>query len=149
MTENNQQPRLDDAVLGTNSLPDISTTPVLGGLEGTVLNFTSSQESVRIASLQQAVLYGEKGLDLILLGLEDPMPAVQKAAYLLLKDRSESRVIERLKSFSHYSFFECLWTSNYTGILSSIVLSKDRKTLVSICVLRRYSNLGYGDRKMS
>ena len=124
---NNQQPRPNDAVL-SDFTPDISTSPVLGGLEGTVLNFTSNLESVKMASLQKAVLYGEKGLDLILQGLDDPILVVQKEAYLLLKDRSESRVIERLKSFVYYPSFECLWTSKYTGVFSCIVLTPDDKT---------------------
>ena len=131
MTNNNQQPRPDDAVLG-DFTPDISTSPVMGGLEGTVQTFTSNQESVKIASLQQALLYGEKGLDLILLGLKDPLPAVQKTAYLLLKDRTESRVIERLNSFCQYRFFECLWTlSDHSGPVYCVAISPDLQNIVS------------------
>jgi|GEM_PF-1941186 len=81
MTGNNQQPRPDDAVIGGHS-PDISTSVALGGIEGVIARFNSTDEGLpaagyanRIGALKQAIQYGEEGLDLILKGLEDPTDA--------------------------------------------------------------------------
>jgi len=63
MTEHNPQSRPDDAVLGGSS-PNISSEAVLGGPEGVIHNFNSTDEDVKRLALQQATEYGEKGLDL-------------------------------------------------------------------------------------
>jgi len=51
MTENNQEPRAYDAVLG-NPSPDLSTSAVLGGIDGVIRYLKSESESIRIEAIQ-------------------------------------------------------------------------------------------------
>ncbi len=88
---NPQQPREYDAVLGGNS-PSLEGAAVLGGIEGVKLRLKNPHSSVRIAALEQALNYGEQGLDLVIAGLNDESVEVQEAAYLLLKPRTEVKV---------------------------------------------------------
>ncbi|MFM6215611.1 MAG: formylglycine-generating enzyme family protein, partial [Dolichospermum sp.] len=76
-----QQPGKYDAVLGGNS-PSIESAAVLGGIEGVKLRLQNSDARVRIAALQQALNYGEQGLDLVIAGLNNESWDVQNAAYL-------------------------------------------------------------------
>ncbi|QMS86197.1 SUMF1/EgtB/PvdO family nonheme iron enzyme (plasmid) [Nostoc edaphicum CCNP1411] len=52
---------------------------------------------VRIAALEQAVNYGEQGLDLVIAGLKDKSWDVQNAAYLILNKRTEPRIKQILQ----------------------------------------------------
>ncbi len=81
-----QQPREYDAVLGGNS-PSPEGAAVLGGIEGVKLRLQNPDAKVRIAALEQAVNYGEQGLDLVIAGLKDESWDIQNAAYLILSDR--------------------------------------------------------------
>ncbi|BAZ85094.1 formylglycine-generating enzyme family protein [Dolichospermum compactum] len=85
-----QQPREYDAVLGGNSsIPECAA--VLGGIEGVKLRLQNPDAKVRIAALEQAVNYGEQGLDLVIAGLKDDSLEVQKQAYILLNDWQEKQ----------------------------------------------------------
>jgi hypothetical protein len=95
---NPQQPREYDAVLGGNS-PSLEGAAVLGGIEGVKLRLQNPDLKVRIAALEQALNYGEQGLDLVIEGLHDEILKVQNAAYLLLKNRIEEKVREALIIF--------------------------------------------------
>ncbi|MFN7662042.1 MAG: formylglycine-generating enzyme family protein, partial [Dolichospermum sp.] len=88
---NPQQPGKYDAVLGGNS-PSIEGAAVLGGIEGVKLRLQNPDAKVRIAALEQAVNYGEQGLDLVIAGLKDESCDVQNAAYLILSDITETKV---------------------------------------------------------
>ncbi|MEB3148409.1 MAG: GUN4 domain-containing protein [Sphaerospermopsis sp.] len=81
---NPQQPREYDAVLGGNS-PSLEGAAVLGGIDGVKLRLKNPDAKVRIAALEQALNYGEQGLDLVIAGLKDKSVEVQDAAYWLLK----------------------------------------------------------------
>jgi hypothetical protein len=81
---NPQQPGKYDAVLGGNS-PSLEGAAVLGGIEGVKMRLKNPDSKVRIAALEQALNYGEQGLDLVIAGLKDEAVEVQDAAYLLLK----------------------------------------------------------------
>ena len=94
---NPQQPREYDAVLGGNS-PSLEGAAVLGGIEGVKLRLQNPDAQVRIAALEQAVNYGEQGLDLVIAGLKDESWDVQNAAYLILSDRTEPKVKQALIS---------------------------------------------------
>ncbi|MFN5952826.1 MAG: SUMF1/EgtB/PvdO family nonheme iron enzyme [Dolichospermum sp.] len=94
---NPQQPGKYDAVLGGNS-PSIEGAAVLGGIEGVKLRLQNPDAKVRIAALEQAVNYGEQGLDLVIAGLKDESWDVQNAAYLILSDRTETKVKQALIS---------------------------------------------------
>ena len=82
---NPQQPREYDAVLGGNS-PSLEGAAVLGGIEGVKLRLQNPDVKVRIAALEQALNYGEQGLDLVIAGLKDESVEVQEQAYILLNN---------------------------------------------------------------
>jgi formylglycine-generating enzyme required for sulfatase activity len=92
-----QQPREYDAVLGGNS-PSLEGAAVLGGIEGVKLRLQNPEPQLRIAALNQALNYGEQGLDLVIAGLKDESWAIQNAAYLILIDRTETKVKQALIS---------------------------------------------------
>ncbi|MFM7370705.1 MAG: SUMF1/EgtB/PvdO family nonheme iron enzyme, partial [Sphaerospermopsis kisseleviana] len=62
------------------------------------LRLQNSDARVRIAALQQALNYGEQGLDLVIAGLNNESWDVQNAAYLLLRNRTETKVKQALIS---------------------------------------------------
>ena len=95
---NPQQPREYDAVLGGNS-PSLEGAAVLGGIEGVKLRLQNPDAKVRIAALEQAVNYGEQGLDLVIAGLKDESWDIQNAAYLILNSRTETRIKNILLEF--------------------------------------------------
>ncbi|BAZ79328.1 GUN4 domain-containing protein [Sphaerospermopsis kisseleviana] len=101
---NPQQPREYDAVLGGNS-PSLEGAAVLGGIEGVKLRLQNPDANVRIAALEQALNYGEQGLDLVIKSLKDEAVEVQDAAYLLLKfwkeenKSSEPSLLEKIRKF--------------------------------------------------
>ncbi|MFM9158171.1 MAG: formylglycine-generating enzyme family protein, partial [Dolichospermum sp.] len=94
---NPQQPGKYDAVLGGNS-PSIESAAVLGGIEGVKLRLQNSDARVRIAALEQALNYGEQGLDLVIAGLNNESWDVQNADYLILNKRTETKVKQALIS---------------------------------------------------
>ena len=94
---NPQQPREYDAVLGGNS-PSLEGAAVLGGIEGVKLRLQNPDAKVRIAALEQAVNYGEQGLDLVIAGLKDKSWDIQNAAYLILNSRTEPRIKQLLQN---------------------------------------------------
>ncbi|OBQ42185.1 MAG: Sulphatase-modifying factor protein [Aphanizomenon flos-aquae WA102] len=94
---NPQQPREYDAVLGGNS-PSLEGAAVLGGIEGVKLRLQNPDSKVRIAALEQALNYGEQGLDLVIAGLNDESWDIQNAAYLILNSRTEPRIKQLLQN---------------------------------------------------
>ena len=52
---------------------------------------------MRIAALEQAVNYGEQGLDLVIAGLNNESWDIQNAAYLILNKRTEPRINQILQ----------------------------------------------------
>lgn len=97
---NPQQPREYDAVLGGNS-PSLEGAAVLGGIEGVKLRLQNPDAKVRIAALEQAVNYGEQGLDLVIAGLKDESWDIQNAAYLILNSITEPRIKQILQKPNH------------------------------------------------
>jgi formylglycine-generating enzyme required for sulfatase activity len=97
---NPQQPREYDAVLGGNS-PSLEGAAVLGGIEGVKLRLQNPDAKVRIAALEQALNYGEQGLDLVIEGLKDKSWDIQIAAYLILNSRTEPRIKQILEEPNH------------------------------------------------
>jgi formylglycine-generating enzyme required for sulfatase activity len=83
-------------VLGGNS-PSLEGAAVLGGIEGVKLRLQNPDAKVRIAALEQAVNYGEQGLDLVIAGLKDKSWDIQNAAYLILNKRTEPRIKQILQ----------------------------------------------------
>ncbi|MEA5576191.1 SUMF1/EgtB/PvdO family nonheme iron enzyme [Anabaena sp. UHCC 0451] len=97
---NPQQPREYDAVLGGNS-PSLEGAAVLGGIEGVKLRLQNPDAKVRIAAIEQALNYGEQGLDLVIAGLKDESWEVQNTAYLILNSRTETRIKQLLQNPNH------------------------------------------------
>lgn len=97
---NPQQPREYDAVLGGNS-PSLESAAVLGGIEGVKLRLQNPDVKVRITALEQALNYGEQGLDLVIAGLKDESWDVQNTAYLILNSRTEPRIKQILQKPNH------------------------------------------------
>jgi formylglycine-generating enzyme required for sulfatase activity len=94
---NPQQPQEYDAVLGGNSQPP-ENAAVLGGIEGVKLRLQNPDAKVRIAALEQALNYGEQGLDLVIEGLKDESWDIQNAAYLILNKKTEPRIKQILQN---------------------------------------------------
>ncbi|MBD2013820.1 GUN4 domain-containing protein [Microcoleus sp. FACHB-53] len=93
MSNSPNQPRPNDAVLGSQSSP--STGAVLGGLEGVKRRLASESEELRIAALKDACKYGQEGLDQVIRIAKTETGAVHRIADDLLwesvdeKEKSE------------------------------------------------------------
>jgi len=98
MTENQNQPREYDAVLGGKSQVPFGAA-VLGGIPGVKSRLASPIVDVRIAALSEALKYGEPGLDLIIGALQDESMQVKLTAYSLLKDRDEPNLKEQFQKY--------------------------------------------------
>ncbi|MCC3528927.1 MAG: formylglycine-generating enzyme family protein [Microcoleus sp. PH2017_22_RUC_O_B] len=91
MTENPNQPREYDAVLGGQSQVPLGAA-VLGGIPGVKSRLASPIVEVKITALSEALKYGDAGLDLIIGALRDEAIQVKLAAYSLLKDRNDLKL---------------------------------------------------------
>ena len=98
MAENQNQPREYDAVLGGKSEIPLGAA-VLGGILGVKTRLASPIVEVRIAALNDALKYGEAGLDLMIEALRDESMQVKWAAFWLLQDRNEEKVKQNLDKF--------------------------------------------------
>jgi formylglycine-generating enzyme required for sulfatase activity len=98
MTENPNQPREYDAVLGGESQLPLDAA-VLGGIPGVKSRLSSPIVEVKIAALSEALKYGDAGLDLIIAALQDESMQVKFAAYSLLKDRNEPNLKELFQKY--------------------------------------------------
>jgi formylglycine-generating enzyme required for sulfatase activity len=99
MAENENQPREYDAVLGSQSEIPLGAA-VLGGILGVKNRLASPIVEVRIAALNDALKYGEAGLDLIIEAWRDEsIIEVKWAAFSLLQDRNEEKVKQNLDKF--------------------------------------------------
>lgn len=96
MADNPNQPREYDVVLGGQAL---SSSAVLGGLEGVKKRLMSSVEHQRIAALSQALKYGEAGFNLVIQALQDESWEVKWAALHLLQQRAEPQVKQALQDY--------------------------------------------------
>src|SRR4028119_1745190 len=98
MTENPNQPREYDAVLGGESQVPLGAA-VLGGIPGIKIRLASPIVEVKVAALSEALKYGNPGLDLIIAALQDESIAVKFAPYSLLKDRNELNLKQQFKKY--------------------------------------------------
>lgn len=99
------QPRADDAVLGGAAPPPVGGV-VLGGLEGVKRRWAAASALARVAALKEALKYGEAGLELVMLGLEDESRQVQYAAFSLLAAQDSPSVKQRLRNYLPWFEFE-------------------------------------------
>ncbi|MFN6537550.1 MAG: WD40 repeat domain-containing protein [Nostoc sp. EkiNYC01] len=129
MSDNTNQPREYDAVLGGKNPPPVDGV-VLGGLEGAKRSFASSDENYRVLALSQLINHRQEGWDLVIQALKDPSKRVQLAAYKLLRDISELKVKQAILEFNPYRFFECVYTIELNRNDAAIAIHPDGKTLV-------------------
>ncbi|MGV0104733.1 HEAT repeat domain-containing protein [Nostoc sp. DSM 114160] len=100
MKENSNRPTVYDAVLGGQEKAPPGAV-VLGGLEGVKRRLANPVIEQRIAALEEALKYGEAGLELVIWALDDKLWKVRQAAYSLLASRPEPIVQEILQDYSH------------------------------------------------
>ncbi|BAY74514.1 GUN4 domain protein [Nostoc linckia NIES-25] len=100
MKENTNRPRVYDAVLGGQEKAPPGAV-VLGGLEGVKRRLANPVIEQRIAALEEALKYGEAGLELVIWALDDKLWKVRQVAYSLLASRQEPIVQEILQDYSH------------------------------------------------
>lgn len=112
MTNNQNEPRKFDIVLGGEK-PLPLQGAVLGGLEGVKQRLASSVVEARVAALNEALNYGEIGLDLVINSLEDKHRKVRQAAAKLLENRTEKRVKLTVKNYKFWSSYERLDSNPY------------------------------------
>ncbi|MEH2184404.1 STM4015 family protein [Nostoc sp.] len=112
MTNNQNQPRDYDAVLGGQSPLPIDGL-VLGGIESIKRCLSNPVANVRIAALSEALKYGDAGLDVLIQALQDKSRLVQRFAYRVLKQRTEPQVLQALQIYKPWNLEERL--NEYQG----------------------------------
>jgi WD40 repeat protein len=125
------QPRVYDAVKGGQT-PHSVDSAILGGLEGVKSRLASVVEEQRIAALSEALKYGEVGVYLVVQALLwDESKQVQRAAYLILRERTEPRVKQAIQQYNSWQLLECLYTFELPTRTFHLLVSPDGQTLVS------------------
>jgi COMPASS component SWD3 len=127
------QPQSEDAVLGGQN-PTLASSVVLGGLEGVKRRLASTAVESKIAALQEALKYGQAGVELVTQALKNESKSVAKAVYWQLRDSSEPLAQQALQEYNPYQFLECIFSGNlgWKGT-HPIAISPDIKTLVCGC----------------
>lgn len=105
MTQPLNQPGKHDAVLGGHAVTPTGAI-ILGGFDGIRRRLTSSHAAERAAALPEALQYGQRGLNLVMRALGDRAPEVQQAAYTLLHDRTEPKVIRAVDEFYVRAYYD-------------------------------------------
>ncbi|HEY9601828.1 MAG TPA: hypothetical protein V6C85_09475 [Allocoleopsis sp.] len=134
MQNNPNQPQENDVVLGSQASASPGSV-VLGGLESVKRRLASTVIEQRVAALSEALKYGEAGLDLVIQALTDKSERVEKAAYLLLQERTEPKAKQALLEYNPDCLFCCLYTLskhlskvNFDSV-NSITISPDGQFL--------------------
>lgn len=125
MSETQNQPSKDDAMLIRRSpLEGI----ILGGIDGVKLRLSSPVVEVRVAALNDALNYGDAGLEVVLQALQDESRQVQRSAYQLLRKRQEPQVKQLLQKYKPWQRFERL--EEYQGYRDEkVTLFSDRQII--------------------
>lgn len=133
MTDTPNQPRDYDVVLGSQNIA-LTSAAVLGGLARVKTLLTSHVVEQKTTALQEALKYGQSGLDIIIQALQDESEPLHKAAYrVLLSKIEEPRVKQALREYNPYRFFECLQTlrGHPHCAVASLAISTNGQTVVS------------------
>lgn len=107
MTNDPNQPKQHDAVLGGQSPPPVQGA-ILGGIEGVKQRLASPLVKARIVAVNEALNYADAGLDLVIRALQDESAQVQHCAYQLLRDRIEPQVKQALREYKPWDLVERL-----------------------------------------
>lgn len=87
---------------------------MLGGVEGVKQRLASSAVEARVAALNEALNYGDAGLDLVINALQDVNRQVRRSAYLLLRGKVEAKVKQAIKEYKTWNLSERLhWERLY------------------------------------
>ena len=129
MAENNQ-PRPDDAVQGTQS-PQPLNALVLGGIEGLNQRLANTKGKQKIAALKEALKYGQEGLELLTHALQDKDWQVSHASYGLLQENVEPELKQALQKYDPYLMCFQIFSWCSRGFVHSIAFSPDGSTLAS------------------
>ena len=123
MSDNSNQPKPYDLVLGGNNAPPINSG-VLGGIEGVKRRLANDNVEIRIAALKDALKYDDEGLSLIIAALEEKDKDIQINAYKLLYTLKENRAKKAIQSFNPYRFLKsvCKLELYIRGITGSICI---------------------------
>ena len=76
MAKKPNRPREYDAVLGGKNQPPVDAA-VLGGIEGIKMRLACDNELVRIAAIEDAMKYGEAGLEVAIASINDKFASVK------------------------------------------------------------------------
>lgn len=127
------QARPYDAVKGGETPPPTNAV-VLGGLDRVKKLLASNILEQQITALNEALKYGQPGLDLAFKVLKEESQPLHKEAYrVLLKKIEYPNVMQALREYNCYRFFDCLQTLGghpHSGI-ASVAISADGQTIVS------------------
>lgn len=121
MTNNQNEPREFDIVLGGEKPPPLQGA-VLGGIEGVKQRLSSSAIKARVAALNEALNYGDAGLDLVINALQDVNRQVRRSAYLLLRGKVEAKVKQALEKYKTWNLSEPIRDTTYPHQVRIIVL---------------------------
>lgn len=144
MTNESNQPKKNDAVLGGQSPPPVQGA-ILGGIEGVKRRLSSSILEARVAALGEAINYGEEGLYLVVQALDDKFRQVRHAAARLLQERVEPQAKLALQHYKFWSGFEKLdgLPNDYaTTFANRKVIEFDPKTGITDTVGTAYALRG-------
>lgn len=136
MNSNSNQPKAYDLVLGGQSSNPMNAA-VLGGLPGVKRRLDNSQKSPllieqRINALKEALNYGKTGLSLVVTALNDRCWRIQRAAYSLLQNNQEASVVEALREYNPYQFFQYLYKySTGKSTTYAIAFTPDNQIMIS------------------
>jgi sugar lactone lactonase YvrE len=129
VTENNQ-PRPDDAVQGTQS-PQPLNALVLGDIEGLKQRLANTNGKQKIAALKEALKYGQEGLELLIHALQDKDWQVSHASYGLLQENVEPELKQALQKYDPYLMCFQIFSWCSREFVHSIAFSPDGSTLAS------------------
>jgi len=131
MQENPNQPRGDDAVLGSQA-PTPTDSVVLGGIESVKQRWLNIDVEQRITAIYEALNYGDVGLDIVIQALQDESNQVKCTAYSLLQKREELRAKQVLKKYNPWQEMTCLRTlEGHSDSVRSVAISPDGQTIAS------------------
>lgn len=131
MTDNSNQPRQDDLILGGQAPP---TGAVLGGLDSIKQRFSSGVWDQQVAAATQALQYGEVGFNLLLQVLKQPESSqLRWAVYEVLSRKTEPEIEAAVFQYSPYRSFQHLLTlfPSDVGRSHLFAISPDSKQLVT------------------
>lgn len=133
MSDNPNQPREYDAVLGGQTPPPLQGA-ILGGIAGVKHRLSSSNIEARISALSEAIEYGEAGLSLVIQALDDKFRRIRHAALRLLQERDEAQVKLVLQNYNFWNGFKGS-NEHPSGYVSTFanrkVIEFDPKTIIT------------------